>query len=172
MDQETGDPQGDARQARDETPQQQYDRNMSELLQELRVLQTGTQILAGFLLTLPFQSRFEMLTRPQVILFLVATVLAVVTVLLLVTPVSVHRALFHQNNKRRVVGVAHAMARAGVAALGLTMVAVLTLVFSVVLGWAWAIGAAAVAAVCFVVAWWLVPRRWSRSSRAPGHPLV
>lgn len=61
------DPQARAQDPRHESAIQKLDRNWMELLQELRVLQTGVQILAGFLLTLPFQSRFETLTvsRPR-----------------------------------------------------------------------------------------------------------
>lgn len=152
-----------ARDARGETPEEQYDRNFGELLQELRVLQTGIQILAGFLLTLPFQSRFDRLSQPQTVLFLVAVVLAVLTVLLLVTPVSVHRALFHQNRKRHIVDAAHVMARVGLGTLGLTMTAVLALVFSVVVNTTSAVVTASVAAVAFLGAWWLLPMWWQRS---------
>ena len=94
-----------SRALRQETEADQEDRNLAEILQELRVLQTGTQVLAGFLLTLPFQSRFTDLSGPQTLLFVLAMSLAVLTVLLLVTPVAVHRALFQRQLKARIVQV-------------------------------------------------------------------
>src|SRR5690606_36346238 len=117
-----------------ESRDQRMDRNFVELLQELRVLQTGTQILAGFLMTLPFQARFVDLGTEHRYVFLVAIVLAFVTTVLLVGPVSVHRALFRRHMKAELVQVSHVMARAGLVTLGLTMASVLLLVFGVVLG--------------------------------------
>jgi O-antigen/teichoic acid export membrane protein len=146
---------------RGETRDERMDRNFVELLQELRVLQTGTQILAGFLMTLPFQSRFEGLSDYHVGLFLVAIVLAFVTTVLLVGPVSVHRALFRQHMKAELVQVSHVMARSGLLTLGLTMATVLMLIFSVVLGngAGYVVGAASV--VVFAAVWWGLPR-WVR----------
>ncbi|MBK5250221.1 MAG: sodium:proton antiporter, partial [Actinomycetales bacterium] len=62
---------------RHETPAERSDRNWDELMQELRVTQTGTQILTGFLLTLPFQQRFTDLRPDQVRVYLVLVALAV-----------------------------------------------------------------------------------------------
>lgn len=154
--QPTRDPEG-----RDETRDERMDRNFNELLQELRVVQTGTQILAGFLLTLPFQSRFTELTDYHVVLFLVATSLAFLTTVLLVGPVSIHRLLFRQHRKDQVVQVSHQLARVGLVTLGMTLSTVLCLIFSVVLdntaGWM----AAGVAVVTFVSVWWVLPTRTS-----------
>src|SRR6478752_4727305 len=73
---------GESRQGgRDETFDEKMDRNWAELLQELRVLQTGVQILAGFLLTLPFQSRFETLDGFELVLYLAKVALAGVALL-------------------------------------------------------------------------------------------
>ena len=150
-------PKDDRGESRDE----RMDRNFVELLQELRVLQTGTQILAGFLMTLPFQARFPELTDYHRWLFLVAIVMAFLTTVLLVGPVSVHRALFRQHKKAELVQASHVMARIGLLTLGLTMATVITLIFSVVLGNAegYAVGAAAV--VVFAVVWWGLPH-WLR----------
>ena len=104
---------------RGETRDQRMDRNFVEILQELRVLQTGTQILAGFLMTLPFQARFPELSDYLRGLFLVAISLAFLTTVLLVGPVSVHRALFRQHRKHDLVRVSHVMARIGLLTLGL-----------------------------------------------------
>lgn len=149
-----------AREIRQESVAEQADRNLGELLQETRVLQTGTQVMAGFLLTLPFQSRFDALSTPQIRLFLVAAALSVVTVLLLVAPVSVHRALFHRGRKPQIVRLTHIMASAGLVSLAATMVSVVALMFSVVLGWTAAFIAAGVTLVGFVALWWLLPLSW------------
>src|SRR5690606_22121652 len=69
---------------RHETPTERLDRNWNEILQELRVTQTGIQILTGFLLTVPFQSRFADLTATQRVVYLVLVLLAAVTTGLMV----------------------------------------------------------------------------------------
>jgi heme exporter protein D len=88
---------------RNETPTQRADRNWNELLQEFRVFQTGTQILAAFLLTLPFQQRFSKLPPFDVGVYLVLVFLAVVVTLLALAPVSLHRLLFRQRAKIELV---------------------------------------------------------------------
>src|SRR5476649_1243013 len=88
---------------RDETPIERLDRNWSQLVQELRVTQTGTQILTGFLLTLAFQSRFGKLDAVQVEIYLVLVVLAALTTLLGLTPVAIHRALFRKRAMSQLV---------------------------------------------------------------------
>lgn len=151
---------GDRHESRDE----RMDRNFLELLQELRVLQTGTQILAGFLLTLPFQARFEELTTYHRVLFLVAIVLAFTTTVLLVGPVSVHRMLFRQHRKAQLVQVSHGLAKAGLFTLGLTMASVLCLIFSVVVGTIAGAVAALLTAAVFGAVWWALPY-WMRSQQ-------
>ena len=73
---------------------QRRDRNWADLLRELRVIQTGVQLLTGFLLTLPFQSRFEQLTHFQQVVHLVTLSAAVISTGFLIAPVSLHRFLF------------------------------------------------------------------------------
>jgi hypothetical protein len=90
---------------RNETREQRADRNWNELLQEFRVFQTGTQILAAFLLTLPFQQRFTQLSSFDVGVYLVLVFLAVITTLLALAPVALHRLLFRQRAKAELVGL-------------------------------------------------------------------
>ena len=151
---------------RDESENERMDRNFVELLQELRVLQTGTQILAGFLLTLPFQARFADLSRYEVGLFMTAVGLAFLTTILLVGPVSVHRVLFRRHRKADLVRVSHTLARAGLVTLGLTMTAVLTLTFTLVLGVTAGWVAGGVTVLLFSLIWWALPL-WLR-----GHPTA
>ena len=84
---------------RDETDAERYDRNWSELIQELRVAQTGVQVLAGFLLTLPFTHRFFDIGDGHRVVYLVAFSLAVITVGLMTAPVALHRFLFGHHEK-------------------------------------------------------------------------
>ena len=130
--------QGEDRQAasandgRDETPLERLDRNWDELLQELRVVQTGVQILAGFLLTLPFQQRFTEIEDLNRVVYLVAFGLAVVATAFLVAPVSAHRLLFRKGEKAALVALANRCARVGLVALALAVSAVAFVIFDVV----------------------------------------
>src|SRR5882757_630628 len=83
--------------ARSETETERLDRNWSSLLQELRVAQTGVQLLTGFLLTLPFQQRFDVLDHTMRIVYLVTVGFSVTATILLIAPVGMHRLLFRQH---------------------------------------------------------------------------
>lgn len=116
---------------RNETREEQLDRNWAELLQELRVLQTGVQILAGFLLTLPFQNRFESLDAFQVGLYLVNVVVATLTTAFILLPVSVHRRLFRQRLKETLVSSADTITKIALAGVAMLSVGTAALVFDV-----------------------------------------
>ena len=156
------DPDGDER---DETPTERADRNWDELLQELRVTQTGIQILSGFLLTLPFQQRFTALDDPLRTLFLVAVVLATVSTGLVVAPVASHRLLFRKHHKIALVDTSDRLAKLGLACLGLTVVVVLALVFGFVLGDGAALVAGGAALILFLALWLVVPMMVLRQAR-------
>ncbi|WP_279536527.1 DUF6328 family protein [Cellulomonas shaoxiangyii] len=128
------DPRDDAPDTdRDETYIERMDRNWNELLQELRVTQTGAQILTGFLLTVPFQSRFGDLDDHQRTTYLVLVVMAVVATILFIAPVSLHRLLFRRRLKPQLVDAGHWFARAGLVALALTLAGATMLLFDLVL---------------------------------------
>ena len=88
---------------RDESVNERMDRNWNEILQELRVTQTGTQIFTGFLLTIAFQQRFSDLTTFQTRVYLILVIAAVLTTALGLAPVNLHRALFRKGAKVTVV---------------------------------------------------------------------
>ncbi len=142
---------------RDETATERADRNWDELLQELRVTQTGVQILTGFLLTLPFQSRFAELDAFEVNTFVTVVLVAATATGLLVAPVAIHRAMFRQRRKDVTVAVGHRLAQLGLLALGLAMTGVVLLVFSVVLGRPTAVYSAAAVAVGLTGLWAVLP---------------
>jgi len=158
---------------RSETEAERIDRSWNELLQELRVSQTGVQILSGFLLTLPFQQRFTQLSPFFRAVFLTAFVLATLATVLLVAPVSSHRVLFHKHEKDVLVETADRLAKAGLTALALTVPAVVLLIFGVVVGAAAGLVASGLVLMLFVVCWLVLPlvllRRHSsaREGRGP-----
>lgn len=122
------------RTGRNETREEQLDRNWAELLQELRVLQTGVQILAGFLLTLPFQSRFEDLDDFQVTLYLANVVVAALTTAFILLPVSVHRRLFRKRLKETLVSSADSITKIALGGIALLSAGTAALVFDVTAG--------------------------------------
>ena len=119
-------------QPENETKDQRLTRNLNELLQELRVTQTGVQILTGFLLTLPFTTRFSSLDSLQRYAYLAVLTGSVIATGLIVAPVAFHRLLFRRGERSWIVEAANYSARGGLAALALTTSGVVWLVFDVV----------------------------------------
>lgn len=152
--------------SRDETDDERADRNWAELLQELRVTQMGVQILTGFLLTLPFQQRFGELDSAQRNVYLCLVVLSVLATGLLVAPVSLHRMLFRQHLKARLVTSADRLARVGLVVLALVVTGTVLLIFDVVVGWTAAVIAAVGALVLFALLWVALPLGLMRRARA------
>lgn len=141
------------------------DRNWQELLQELRVAQTGVQILTGFLLTIPFTPRFDTLPPSRQLTYSVVLCGAILSTVLMMTPVALHRALFHRGARPWLVEAADLYARLGLAAMALTMAGVVWFVLDVV--WS-ALTATAVAGpmLLFVIAVWvIIPARERRRGR-------
>ncbi|GAA4556439.1 DUF6328 family protein [Pseudonocardia xishanensis] len=143
--------------ARGETPTERLDRNWSALLQELRVAQTGVQLLTGLLLTVPFQARFVELATHQRVLYLIATSLSVLATGLLISPVMLHRVLFRQRGMALLVGAAQVFAIAGLSTLGLAVTAVVGLIFEIVLGTAAGIVAGIAAVLLLALLWGAFP---------------
>ena len=125
-------------------------------------MQTGVQILTGFLLTVPFTDRFGDLTTAQQRLYLGILVTAVLTTLVIVAPVCYHRLLFRQGRRDWIVAAAQRCALAGLVGLAVVSAAVVLLVFDVVLGTRAALIAAAAVALAFTLMWAVVPW-WGRT---------
>ena len=142
---------------RDETETERLDRNWNEMLQELRVTQTGTQILTGFLLTLAFQPRFADLDPFQVDVYLCLVVLASIATVLGLAPVSLHRALFRKRAKPQIVRVADVLLKSTLVCVALLVCGVAVLIFDVVIGGAAGVIAGTLAALLIVVVWLVVP---------------
>jgi O-antigen/teichoic acid export membrane protein len=150
---------------RHETPTERLDRNWTDLLQELRVVQTGVQFLTGFLLTLPFQQRFTELSQLQHRVYLGTVAASIVSTVLLQAPISVHRTLFRRHERAQEVGSAHQLAIAGMFFLAVAMVGVSYLVFSVVSGTGPAVLASTVAVLLILALWVVYPRLLRRAHR-------
>ncbi|HKC27104.1 MAG TPA: DUF6328 family protein [Jatrophihabitans sp.] len=150
-----------------ESPIERLDRNWTDILQELRVLQTGVQLLTGFLLTLPFQQRFTTLTDAERGVYLAAVTSSIIATGFLQAPVSVHRALFRRHRRREQVRLAHRLAIVGMVFLAFAMLAVTMLIFEVLLGWAGGITATVLAAILLLVLWLVIPLRVRLGSEDP-----
>ncbi|HWM33274.1 MAG TPA: DUF6328 family protein [Pseudolysinimonas sp.] len=150
---------------RDETESERLDRNWNELLQELRVTQTGTQIFTGFLLTIPFQQRFSDLTAPQLSIYLVLVGFSTLATILAIAPVSLHRALFRQGAKTRIVHIANLLLIGALAAVALTLTGTALLIFDVVLGHPAGMAAGIVTLIVTGLIWLALPAVTRRSHR-------
>lgn len=149
---------------RRETALERSDRNWTELLQELRLLQTGIQILTGFLLTLPFQQRFQELSGVQVVLYLSLVVMSVLITALLMSTVVLHRTFFQHRIKSDLVRSSDLLLRITIVLIGLILIGTLGLIFDLVLGGAGGSIAAGCLAVVLVVLWGFLPRAIRRSA--------
>jgi membrane-bound ClpP family serine protease len=119
---------------RNETVNERMDRNWNEILQELRVTQTGTQIFTGFLLTIAFQQRFGQLTTFQIRIYLVLVIAAVFTTALGLAPVNLHRSLFRKGAKMIIVQAAHVILRIALGGVAVMLIGTVLLIFDLVIG--------------------------------------
>ena len=153
-------PEGDPRQ---ETQAQRDDRNLIELLQELRVAGLGVQVLFGFLLSLPFTTRFDKLSSGQRQLYVASLILAAVSTALLLAPVAYHRLVFRQRQKERLVVAANVMAICGLVTVGLAISASVLLVTGYVVPGLPAILITVLIVCMFAGLWFALPLRHRRT---------
>jgi amino acid transporter len=145
------------------------DRNVAELLQEVRVVFTGVQLLFAFLLGLAFSQRFRELDGFQVGAYLVALLSAALAAIVLIAPVPFHRMIFRRRQKAALVVVADRFLAVGLALVVTAITASVLLVLDVVLGRGWAILGSGLTAVVGVLTWYVLPLavRRSRLGTAP-----
>lgn len=160
----------DAHDGRDETENERLDRNWASMLQELRILQTGTQLLVGFLLTVAFQPTFLDLATWQKVLYLVVVSLAMASTAFTLMPVSLHRVLFRLGAMREIVAWGARMLRLGLTTTGLAMAGAIALIFSRVAGVAGAVIAGALGLILVGALWLALPAALRR--RVGGSPPV
>jgi O-antigen/teichoic acid export membrane protein len=142
---------------RNETEAERIDRNVAELLQELRVAGLGVQVLFGFLLALPFTNMFSSLDPEQDRLYVAVLVLAALATALLTAPVAYHRLVFRRHKKHDLLRFANTAALAGLLCVALAICGAVLLVVSVVYDGLVAAIIAAVVAGAYFVLWYVVP---------------
>lgn len=143
----------------DESEIERWQRNYTELLQELRVAQMGVQILFAFLLTLSFTNRFERDDAFAEVTYLVALLAAAAATALLIAPVAYHRVLFRLGRKPFLVRSAHRMAYAGLGLLVVAVVSAVLLALDNVMSRTTAVLAAGATGLWFVFLWGIAPYR-------------
>jgi hypothetical protein len=140
-----------------ESPKERVDRELIELLNGLRVILPGVQVLLAFLLTVPFSSGFPKASDVQRGLYFVTVLLTVAAVAALTMPAAYHRIRFRQGDKERMLFTSNAFAIAGLVLLALAMASVVTLITDVLFGTGVAATVAVVVAAILGGAWFAVP---------------
>jgi MFS family permease len=142
---------------RDETEAERLDRNYNELLQEMRVLQAGVQILFAFMLTIPFQTGFDSVSHLQLIIYLVSLVAVTVAAASIIGPVPFHRFVFRRGMKADLMKAATQYVVGGLVCLFVAMVGAVSLVLGVLIDDLPALLTSTAIALVFVVLWVVVP---------------
>ena len=151
---------------REETPEERLDRNLSELLQELRVALPGVQVLFAFLLAVPFQAKFGEISEFEKHVFFVTLLCTALSAALLISPSAYHRMTFRLQQKEHLVVVANRLAIAGLGTLAVAMTGAIMVITSVLFGTAATVAVSAAALFTFALLWYGLPlRRRLRSSR-------
>jgi uncharacterized membrane protein len=142
---------------RNDEENERLDRELMELVNELRVALTGVQILFAFLLTVPFTQRFATVTEFQRHLFFVTLLAAALAVVLLIAPTARHRLLFRQHDKERIVSSSNRFAIAGLAALAAAMTGAVMLITDLLFKETMVSWVTAILAALFLVMWFVMP---------------
>ncbi len=150
---------------REESESQRLDRNLGELLQELRVALPGVQVLFAFLLAVPFQQNFSEITGFQEKTYFVTLLCTAISAALLISPTAYHRLNFRRQRKDELVVISNRLAIAGLAFLALAMTGAIVLITDVLFGTTATVIFGVAALAMFVALWALLPLR--RSVRVP-----
>jgi hypothetical protein len=152
---------------RQETEGERLDRNLSELLQELRVALPGIQVLFAFLLAVPFQSGFANITSFQERVYFATLLLTAISAALLISPTAYHRMTFRRQQKRDLIFVANRLAIVGIGCLALAMTGAIMLITDVLFGTTATVLFSAAALAMFAVLWGVLPLRRRLASEGP-----
>ncbi|HET9672956.1 MAG TPA: DUF6328 family protein [Actinomycetota bacterium] len=151
-----------------ESPKERVDRELIELLNGLRVILPGVQVLLAFLLTVPFSSGFPDTTRTERTLYFVTVLLTVGAIAALTAPAAYHRVRFREGDKERMLFTSNAFAITGLGLLALSMSGVVFLITDVLFGTAVAAPVATLVLGIFVGAWFAVPLWRKVRDESPG----
>lgn len=143
--------------AEDDSEKARLDRELIELLNELRVALPGVQVLFAFLLILPFSTGFRDLATYQDVVFLTSLLCTAAATAMLVAPSAYHRLRFRARDKERMIRVANGLAVAGLALVAVAMTLVVFLVTDVVFHFAAALVAGVLAGIVFAALWFVLP---------------
>ncbi len=146
-------------QPQDETPKVRANRELIELLNELRVALPGVQVLFAFLLAVPFQQRFQHATSFQRDAYFVTLSTALISTVFLIAPSAYHRLNFRRHDKQRIVEFGNRCVIAGLSVLAVAMTSVMVLISDVLFGGAVAIVAPSLSAALLIVLWMALPLR-------------
>ncbi len=152
---------------RDETELERYDRNLNELLSELRVALPGVQVLFAFLLVAPFNQRFGTVSRFERGVYFATLLCTLLASILLIAPALVHRLTFRLGQKAYVVHIANRLTIAGLSVFALAMTGAVLLVTHYLFGALTAIVTTAVVVVAFALIWFALPLQRRRPWRRP-----
>jgi Family of unknown function (DUF6328) len=141
----------------DEDPEERLNRELIELLNELRVALPGVQVLFAFLLTVPFSGRFPMLTDGQRVIYFATFVGTTIATGLLMAPTAYHRIQFRQGDKERMLRTSNAFAIVGIGFLALSITLAVVLTSDLLFGWPVAVGVGVVVLGFLVWAWFAIP---------------
>ncbi|MDO8213788.1 DUF6328 family protein [Conexibacter sp. CPCC 206217] len=144
---------------RDETEAERLDRNLLELLNELRVALPGVQVLFAFLLAVPFQQRWDQVTEFQKDVYFFTLCCVLVSTVLLVAPTAYHRLNFRARRKKELVRASNQLAIAGLATLALGLVGVMVLITDVLFSTTMTIVVGILTALLFILLWAVIPLR-------------
>lgn len=157
---------------RDESEEERLDRNLGELLQELRVALPGVQVLFAFLLAVPFQQNFTKISEFEKKVYFATLLLTALAAALLIAPSAYHRITFRYQQKHRLVFIANRLAIAGLATLALAMTCAIMLITDVLFGTVATIVTVACALTMFVLLWAVLPLKRRLRYRDEGLPLL
>lgn len=154
-----------ARPEPDESPKERVDRELIELLNGLRVILPGVQVLLAFLLTVPFSSGFAKTDSTERIVYFVTVLLTVAAIGALTMPAAYHRIRFRQGDKERMLRVSNVFAIVGLALLTLAMASVVFVITNVLYGLAAAVPFSLAAFALLAFSWFAGPLFWSRDAK-------
>jgi hypothetical protein len=157
---------------REESEDARLDRNLSELLQELRVALPGVQVLFAFLLAVPFQQHFQQITEFQKRVYFATLLLTALSAALLIAPTAYHRITFRYQQKHRLVFIANRCALGGLGALALAMICAVMLITDVLFGTVTTIVVVVFGVGMFGTLWLALPLRRRLKYRDEGLPLL
>jgi membrane-associated HD superfamily phosphohydrolase len=155
---------------RDESEDERLDRNLSELLQELRVALPGVQVLFAFLLAVPFQQNFTAISSFEKKVYFATLLCTAISATLLIAPSAYHRITFHLQQKRELVFLANRFTIAGLSFLALAMTGAIVLITDVLYGGITTVITGIAAATCFALFWYALPLRRRLNLRKSEQP--